>query len=80
MGEIALSPIIMQNLLHKLVRYYQFAHGNESPTKIIVPRLTKVDGIIVEYAKQPEPKPSDDIDINKAKEVLDAVTSRQPNP
>lgn len=38
----------MLSILHKMVRYYQFQHGNQLPSKVVVPIPDVVDGIPVE--------------------------------
>jgi hypothetical protein len=67
MGEQVIERIVMEQLIMRFIRFYQFHHNNELPTKIVIPEVAEVNGVKVEVASQPK--------ASKKKEVTNAITS-----
>lgn len=55
-GKVVIPKYRFESWLSAILIAYRFYNKNENPKSIVVPRVTKVEGVAVEYEGQPEAK------------------------
>ena len=50
----------LSNLIRTLIGLYRFRCGNQTPTAIVMPNVTEVDGVKVEFPKPKKVKEEQD--------------------
>jgi len=51
----------LTNLIRTLIRVYRFRCGNQTPIAIVMPNVTEVDGVEVEFSTTIEPTPEPEV-------------------
>jgi len=54
--KIYLGEVEFSNLVKVLTRAYEFRNNNQKPKAVVIPKLTSVNGVAVEYEESPNGK------------------------
>lgn len=50
--EVQISEGILTGILLSIIKSYRFTHEGRSPRAIVLPRVNKVDGVVIKYPKE----------------------------
>ena len=57
-GVIYIGRVKLSRLLVQLIKQYKFLHNNEYPTRIVLPAIKDIGGVIIEQENEPELEPA----------------------